>query len=71
MKQIQREGFRTVDEFVAAAVTERVMRPQRRRFLELAGQLRERMADVGLTEEELLADFEQWRDADSPTNQPE
>jgi hypothetical protein len=67
----QREGFGTVDEFVAAAVTEWVMRPQRRRFLELAGQLRERVVEGGLTEGELLADFDQWRDAGSPDNQPE
>ena len=57
----EREGFETLEAFVAAAITERVDRPKRAQFREAAHRLRERMAEAGLSEEAVLAEFENFR----------
>ena len=61
-KAAEREGYASLEAFVTAAIAERVQRPKRRSFLEAAHRLRERLAAEGLSEEEILAEFERSRE---------
>jgi hypothetical protein len=64
LQQIEAAGVtRTaVDEFVHAAVREKLeMEERRTKFLRLSSEMREAMIAQGLTEEEILNDFEKHR----------
>jgi len=56
-----REGFATVEAFIAAAIAERPSRPNRDQFRQRVAGLRERLHQARLTELEILADFERFR----------
>ena len=69
LQQIEAAGVTgsAVDEFVRQAVQEKLAiaklsaRERRQRFFELSNEIREAMLAQGLTEEEILADFEEQR----------
>jgi len=66
--QIAAAGVPTgsVDEFVEQAVREKLHEEERRKeFHRLTAKIREAMLAKGLTEDELLADFEKQRRSDS------
>jgi hypothetical protein len=58
----EQEGYTTVEAFVADAVAERLRRSGRQRFLASALRRRERLLAAGTSEEEVLEDFERFRD---------
>ncbi len=50
------------DQFVSQAVREKLDKQQQREeFLRMVAKNREAMVEQGLTEEEILADFDAWR----------
>lgn len=52
----------SADQFVSQAVREKLASEQRREeFMKLVAKNREAMIERGLTEEEILADFDAWR----------
>ena len=52
------------DQFIAQAVREKLENKKRREeFLRLAALNQQAMQEQGLTEEQVLADFESWRNA--------
>ena len=64
LQQIQAAGLTggAIDEFVQQAVREKLRAEERRKeFVRLSDQMREAMLEEGLTEEQLLAEFEALR----------
>jgi Arc/MetJ-type ribon-helix-helix transcriptional regulator len=58
----EQEGYSSVDDFVASAIQERLGRFRKERFLQASQRIRKGLHASGLTEEQVPADFEQFRD---------
>jgi hypothetical protein len=61
-QEAARAGFPTVDEYVAHLLAREIDEARRRRLRESTAQTRKAMLAAGLTEEEILEDFERFRD---------
>jgi hypothetical protein len=56
-------GFSTTDEFISWAVADKVRELRQAVFEEVTDRVREGLSERGLTPEEVLEDFEQFRQA--------
>jgi hypothetical protein len=60
-EEAARAGFSTVDEFVSHAIARDIDEARRRQLRESTAETRKAMLAAGLSEEEILADFERFR----------
>jgi hypothetical protein len=58
----RKAGYIGVEDFVTEALEEKMLRLKRERFASAADRIRARREELGVTEEEILADFERFRD---------
>lgn len=56
-----------LERFVAEAIHDRILRVKRERFLELSAAIGEKRQAMGISEEEILEDFDQWRKSQRQT----
>lgn len=56
------EGFASLEEFVASVLAERVRQPRQADFREGTRTIQEAVSAAGLTESQVLDDFERFRD---------
>ena len=56
-----RLGQDALDRFVISAADEKILQAKREAFAKSSESIRRRMEELGITEEEILADFERFR----------
>ncbi len=60
-KWASRSGFDTLDRFVFSAVEEKILQAKREALARSGDFICNRMDELGITEEEILGDFERFR----------
>ena len=54
--------FKNVEEFINKAIRDKILEIKRKRFLEISDQIADALEEQGITEQEILNDFEKKRE---------